>query len=236
MRLLFVTNLYPPYVVGGNEMLCDDVVQGLRRRGHQVTVLCGRGRDLPADSDVVGALELDLDRKEDTLLGGRLPSAPEAVRLHLFSPASYAATRRVIDQRRPDLVVVWNLYMASMAPLVAAARSRAPVVVHVCDKWLYFGLYDLEALLVATVWWKRMALKLARRTVQPVLRLLAKPRRMVAISHFLKAFYVAASRDADAIDVIHLGIPTEVFTFAIVTVGVFDNRVDLGRIDDKTYR
>jgi glycogen(starch) synthase len=213
VRLLFVTNLYPPYVVGGNEMLCDDVVRGLRRRGHQVTVLCGRGRDLPADSDVVGALELDLDRKEDTLLGGRLPSAPEAVRLHLFSPASYAATRRVIDQRRPDLVVVWNLYMASMAPLVAAARSRAPVVVHVCDKWLYFGLYDLEALLVATVWWKRMALKLARRTVQPVLRLLAQPRRMVAISHFLKAFYVAAGRDADAIDVIHLGIPTEVFTF-----------------------
>jgi predicted DNA-binding protein with PD1-like motif len=29
---------------------------------------------------------------------------------------------------------------------------------------------------------------------------------------------------------------TEVFTFAIVTVGVFDDGVDLGRIDDKTYR
>ena len=77
MHLLFVTNLYPPYVVGGNEMLCDDVVQGLRRRGHQVSVLCGRGRGLPSHPDVVGALDLDLDRKEETFLGGRVPSAAE---------------------------------------------------------------------------------------------------------------------------------------------------------------
>jgi glycosyltransferase involved in cell wall biosynthesis len=214
VHLLFVTNLYPPYVVGGNEMLCDDVVQGLRRRGHQVSVLCGRGRDLPAHPDVVGGLELDLDRKEETLLGGRLPSAMEAVRLHVFSLASYAATRRAIAARRPDLVVVWNLYMASMAPLVAAARSGRPVVVHVCDKWLYFGLHDLEALLVATVWWKRAALKVARGTVQPLLRRLARPHHLVAISDFMKAFYVAAGVDPDAIDVVRLGIPTGVFTFA----------------------
>jgi glycosyltransferase involved in cell wall biosynthesis len=179
-----------------------------------VSVLCGRGRDLPSHPDLVGELELDLDRKEETLLGGRVPTAAEALRLHFFSAASYAATRRQIETRRPDLVVVWNLYMASMAPLVAAVRSGAPVVVHVSDKWLYFGLYDIEALLVATVWWKRAALALARRTAQPLLRALARPRRLVSISDFLKAFYVAAGIPPETIDVIHLGIPTGVFTFA----------------------
>jgi hypothetical protein len=34
----------------------------------------------------------------------------------------------------------------------------------------------------------------------------------------------------------HLEPETDVFTFAIVTVGVFDNTMDLSRIDDKTYR
>ena len=193
-------------------MLCDDVVRGLRGRGHQVTVLCGRGRDLPSHPDVLGALELDLDRKADTLLGGRVPSAVEAVRLHAFSRVSYAATRRVIEERRPDLVVVWNLYMASMAPLVAALGSGAPVVAHVSDKWLYYGLYDIEALLVATVWWKRAALKVARGAVQPLLRLRAQPRRIVAISDFMKAFYVSAGIAPETIDVVHLGIPTAVFT------------------------
>ncbi|MGA3240874.1 MAG: PPC domain-containing DNA-binding protein [Bryobacteraceae bacterium] len=34
----------------------------------------------------------------------------------------------------------------------------------------------------------------------------------------------------------HLEPGTSVFTFAIVTVGVFDSSVDLSRVDDKTYR
>ena len=34
----------------------------------------------------------------------------------------------------------------------------------------------------------------------------------------------------------HLEPGTNVFTFAIITVGVFDASVDLSRVDDKTYR
>ena len=149
------------------------------------------------------------------------------MRLHFFSTASYAATRRMIAERRPDLVVVWNLYMASMAPLLAAVRSGAPVVTHVCDKWLYFGLHDIGALLVATVWWKRAALALARRAVQPVLRAVARPRHLVAISNFLKAFYVAAGIAPEAIYVIHLGIPTGVFTLAPRTPRTADTPLKL---------
>ncbi len=68
MHLAFINNLYPPYVVGGNEMLCDEVVRALRARGHRVSVLCGRGLDLPSHPDLSGALEIDLDRKEKTFL------------------------------------------------------------------------------------------------------------------------------------------------------------------------
>ena len=34
----------------------------------------------------------------------------------------------------------------------------------------------------------------------------------------------------------HIEPETNVFTFAIVTLGVFDDAVDLSRVDDKTYR
>jgi predicted DNA-binding protein with PD1-like motif len=34
----------------------------------------------------------------------------------------------------------------------------------------------------------------------------------------------------------HLEPGTTVFTFAIVTIGVFSDDVDLSRVDDKTYR
>jgi predicted DNA-binding protein with PD1-like motif len=42
--------------------------------------------------------------------------------------------------------------------------------------------------------------------------------------------------DADEAFGGHLEPGTTVFTFAIVTVGVFEDGIDLGRIDDKTYR
>ena len=34
----------------------------------------------------------------------------------------------------------------------------------------------------------------------------------------------------------HLEAGTEVFTFAVVTIGVLNDKADLSRVDDKTYR
>ena len=209
MRLSFVTNLYPPYVVGGNEMLCDQVVTALRARGHEVSVICGHGRLLPSPPQVYGALEIDLDRKEETFLGGRQPSAWEAYKLHSFSPQSYVSTTRLLRVLRPDLVVVWNLYLASLAPLVACRRSGRPVVIHVCDKWLAAGLTATPSGRAASLP-GRVSSSLQRLS-QPLLRVAARPRPIVAISHFIKGVYVRAGFPAEDIDVIHLGVPTRDF-------------------------
>jgi len=37
MRILIVSNLYPPIVFGGYEILCEQVVERLRDRGHEVS-------------------------------------------------------------------------------------------------------------------------------------------------------------------------------------------------------
>lgn len=39
MRILFLTNYYPPYEVGGYEQLCRDVAERLAQRGHETAVL-----------------------------------------------------------------------------------------------------------------------------------------------------------------------------------------------------
>ena len=66
-------------------------------------------------------------------------------------------TRRWLRERRPDLVIVWNLLHGLAGPAGGRAPQRPALVVHVCDKWLYFGLYDLEPLLRPVVPWKRLA-------------------------------------------------------------------------------
>ncbi len=227
MRLAFVVNLYPPYVVGGNELLCDDVVRALRARGHTVHVLCGRGRHLPSGPDVLGALEIDLDRKQDTFLGGRLPTPWQAFKLHVFSPASYRATRRWLTRIEPDLTVVWNLHMASLAPLFAAKHHGRPTVVHLFDKWLYYSFVDLETLLRPQVPWKRWAIRLSQVTLQPLLRRLAGHLDLVSVSRFLRDFHVRAGFEASAIDVEHLGVPTAEFRHAPRAVKAADEPLRL---------
>ena len=39
MKILFLSNLYPPHVIGGYETLCMEAVEGLAKRGHEVSVL-----------------------------------------------------------------------------------------------------------------------------------------------------------------------------------------------------
>ena len=39
MNILFLSNFYPPQVIGGYESLCMEAVDGLAKRGHDVTVL-----------------------------------------------------------------------------------------------------------------------------------------------------------------------------------------------------
>src|ERR1700760_2446245 len=39
MRILILSNLYPPNVVGGYERLCYEVTAGLAASGHEMTVL-----------------------------------------------------------------------------------------------------------------------------------------------------------------------------------------------------
>ena len=65
MRILIVSNLYPPHHIGGYELGCRDVVEGLKARGHEVKVLTstyGVGKR-KCDGDVHRWLETDLLRK-----------------------------------------------------------------------------------------------------------------------------------------------------------------------------
>ena len=211
MHVTAITNLYPPYIIGGYEVVCSEVVAALRERGHRVSVICGRGTNLPSDRDVHGDLELDLDHLEDTLLGGRLPTPWEAFKLHLLSRASYRATRQRLARLAPDVVAVWNLAMASVAPLVAARRAGIPTTVHLSDKWLYYSLCDLEPLLRPVVRWKRLALRSAHAWLQPLVRRLAEPNHAILVSDFLRDFYLRAGFSASGFQTIHLGVPTASF-------------------------
>lgn len=135
MRILTLTNGYPPHYYGGYELTCFDVMQRFMSAGHEVTVLTSTARvpgiDTPDTHDVRRTLipfwdwETNRRRQAATPLGWRRDD------LHNLDQLSKA-----IDQTRPDAISVWHMIGLSMSLLSLVGDSGLPTVVTVGNDWL----------------------------------------------------------------------------------------------------
>jgi glycogen(starch) synthase len=132
MRILVVSNLFPPVVRGGYEVECRDMVEHLRER-HEVRVLTStlERDDCPPDDRVRRALPLVPETRT-----GVLRAPLEAVR-------GARVMRRVLAEEAPDLVYVWNAANLPWSALHVLHRSGRPIAYRVCEHW--FGrLYGAD--------------------------------------------------------------------------------------------
>jgi glycogen(starch) synthase len=132
LRILVVSNLYPPAVLGGYEIECDTVVTHLRE-SHEVLVLTSRKgrREAGAEPGVSRTLSFLPHRRVTKLL------AP----LHALRAAR--STRRALRDFRPDVVYVWNGSMIPQVAIRIAQTYGAPVLFRVCEHW-FGSLYDTD--------------------------------------------------------------------------------------------
>jgi glycosyltransferase involved in cell wall biosynthesis len=130
VRLLVISDLYPPVAYGGYERSCAAVVDGLRAR-HSVIVLTSdlRRAQAPAERWV---------RRELPWVG---PERSEALRVPRAAVRTAAITRRLLGELRPDAVYVCNcLCISQVAPFVAL-QAGVPVVHRLSELWLATSLY-----------------------------------------------------------------------------------------------
>jgi glycosyltransferase involved in cell wall biosynthesis len=131
VKILVLSNLYPPYVLGGYEILCGQVTEHLRERGHEITVLttrmpAGSGED--DDPRVLRWLEpyLPFDRPPAILRRQRL----------LIGRRNAAATRRLLAERSFDLVFVWSQLRLTVGPLRVLKALGVPTAITQNDEHL----------------------------------------------------------------------------------------------------
>jgi glycosyltransferase involved in cell wall biosynthesis len=128
MRILFVTNTFPPDYTGGAEVALFHTSRGLMRRGHACSVLSINNKlSQPAD---------EWYYQEDLLvhrvrLGRRWP-----LRNDVYDPRVYSAVRAEIERFRPDLLNIQNISGMTLAPYRAAEDAGVPVVNTLHDHWL----------------------------------------------------------------------------------------------------
>jgi glycogen(starch) synthase len=233
MRILVLTNMYPPHSYGGYEQSCRDVVERWRAAGHEVLVLTSTVRVPGVDerqeppNEVRRLLRLYWADHE-------ILDPPLRVRYRM-ERSNRRALDAAVEEFAPDVVSAWAMGAMSLGALGAVARRGLPVVSVVCDDWPCYGPY-------VDAWMRPLR---TRRRLARVIGLLTglevdlPPLDSAGTGCFVSQFLLDTVRERspwsfpDA-TVVYSGIKAEEFPFAQPGAGPFGWRLlYVGRIDPR---
>ena len=127
-----MSNLYPPHVIGGAELIVADIARALHDTGHDVAVVTSARRDEARSETQDGVRVHRLPPANLYWAGdarGRMPALkPLWHTIDLWNPRMYTAIRSVLDREPFDVVHTHNLGGLSPAVWSAAAAAGVPIV------------------------------------------------------------------------------------------------------------
>ena len=205
--MLFISNLYPPMYVGGYELACSAVAQGLEARGHDIRVLTSDYR-----AEEIREREPGVYRRLWLKKGWRNPKP----KVTLFSTLNTLLVQRhnvremdrAIKALGPDAVMFWNGMHLGYG-ILSAAEKRARVAYYLSDPWLAEVL-ELQQPGRKIPW--------RLRIYRNVLRSLGIPFGLVRTDHLifcsqaLKDQYLELGADARLGSIIHHGVSRDLAT------------------------
>lgn len=214
MRILFLSNFYPPYNQGGYEQLCREVALLMVERGHQVAVMTSRGGRVTSEDDgpvrVYRRLELEVEgglasTAAKLLTGGKQRGERNSV----------AAVEQVVADFNPDVALVWGMWNVPRV-VPATVECALPTVYYLCDYWPALPDAYIQRLLapargVRSRWAKRLisaALlrRAARSAVSPAYR------HVACVSEAIHDILDARGVDIPGVTIIRNGISLADFT------------------------
>jgi glycosyltransferase involved in cell wall biosynthesis len=133
VRIAQVITLFLPEFVGGATLACERVARGLRARGHDVAIFCGRpGAEASAGGihtwEVEGLPITGVDAAS-----GYVALDPRGYRHAEITPHF----EHFLDRHRPDVVHLHSIQALGTTLLEAAAARRIPIVVTLHDWWWF---------------------------------------------------------------------------------------------------
>jgi glycogen(starch) synthase len=214
MRVLILSNFYPPHFIGGYELGCSDVVEALRARGHDVGVLTsthGMNRAQKSGS-VYRWLESDLGLNLDA-------SSTDLFKLFKKESNNQRAFARVCREFSPDVLYIWNATHISISLALKAERLGLAVCYFISDHWLAQwesdALYSLNRRsprrLHRRLIWKSLVTSLNAFGLLPSASL--NLANVQFASRYLKQEALAAKKPVSNAEVIHWGIDVNRFRF-----------------------
>jgi glycogen synthase len=138
LRILFLSNYYPPHSVGGYEQWCQEVADELYKRGHEMLVLTTHsskttGKLAPGNGVVVkDLLNLELD-----LSAGLLKSTLQMIKdRRRLEDESLNNLRAQVGEFQPEVAMVWGMWnIPRSVPALLESLLPDRVAYYLCDYW-----------------------------------------------------------------------------------------------------
>lgn len=239
MRILVVTNLYPPHYHGGYELRCSQVVEGMRSAGHTVRVLTS-SYGLPATTSRHAAWWVEESNGvpvERRLNQYRWPPQPAGRPWRIRQARRELTDARILTKAagdfRPDIVNWWNMYGLSKLLLPLPPRWAIPDVHWIEDTWMIDDYtregkppLDLWSALWDGRWGPRALRPLARvigrewerrvgREGIPTRQFPNRPAHVCFVSEHMRTLHRQGGLDFPSSEVIHGGVPADRFYQAL---------------------
>jgi len=137
MKVLCISNFYPPYFEGGYELSVQESMDYLSSRGHEIHVLCGH-KGLPK----AHTRDLDFSTTEvHRYLRYIDYTHASAINKHFTEVHNYRVSIMACKRINPDIVYFGNQKAISLAPVLAIQKLNIPRVFDMGDDWMkqYYG-------------------------------------------------------------------------------------------------
>ncbi|MEO6033886.1 MAG: glycosyltransferase family 4 protein [Verrucomicrobiota bacterium] len=136
MKILVLTNLYPPHHAGTFDKRCESVTESLRLRGHQMLVLTSTHgmRDEQRDGHVERRLFLN------GVFGH--PHLTKFNEMKSLEVHNSSVVTEVVREFQPDVIHVFSLHGLSKSLIFTLRNTKLPTVYDVADHWLSAGVRE----------------------------------------------------------------------------------------------
>jgi len=239
MKILVVTNLYPPYYHGGYEVRCAQMAEALQSAGHTIRVLTS---DYGVPPGQLRKLESQPEERNGV-------AVQRSLNQYLYPPQPLARPWRVHQARReladveefirvvtafqPDIVNWWSMYGLSKLLLPLPPHWGIPDV-HWIEHWWMIAEYSPQGDDPAAFWGALWDGRWGPRAARPVLRLIGRkwerrvqregiptrefpnrPRHVCFVSEHMRRLHREAGIEFASSEIIHGGVPENQFYRAL---------------------
>ena len=221
VRLLFLSNIYPPVARGGYEQWCQEVATELVQQNHQVCVLTSRAQNLTEESvhngvEIYRLLNLEVEQGQ-----GLLNTAIRLLRDHKrIEQENLSCVHKLVAGFQPEVAMIWGMWnVPRSVPALVEQLLPGRVAYYLCDYWLsypsaYIQRWQEPSRRVMTQWPKQLIGKpfLSRLAKDPSISL--KLEYPICVSKAVQRLLLEAGVPVDHARIIYGG--TQVEDFAAV--------------------